>query len=130
MRELAIIKTRTTGQCFGTVGLVIVKGKLVHTTDVRPFGFDSSANSDAEEWAERNGYETIRGREAMAAAQAEYSRTVAVAMISSMPADGRRVLTSEHVSLAAAIQAFGREGQSEPLEHSTDECGRVRKMWT
>ena len=52
MRELAIIKTRTTGQCFGTVGLVIVKGKLVHTTDVRPFGFDSSANSDAEEWAD------------------------------------------------------------------------------
>lgn len=49
------IKTQTVGQSFGTVGQVCQGGRILHETDVFPFGFTGPALTAAEEWAHEQG---------------------------------------------------------------------------
>lgn len=53
----ATIKTATVGQQFGTVAVVYRGRKRLYTTEVRPYGFDSAARSEAAAWCERHGIE-------------------------------------------------------------------------
>lgn len=50
------ITTRDTGVHFGTVGEVRRKGRIIHTTDPRPYGFRAAAATDAKDWATAHGY--------------------------------------------------------------------------
>lgn len=56
------ITTRNVGQAFGCEAVVryASNGKTIHTTSVRPFGFDGAAYAAAKAWAERQGY-VVRG---------------------------------------------------------------------
>jgi len=122
------IRTHSIGQCFACYATVRRGSEVLHTTDQRPFGMQHRAYDDAEEWADRHGYLTHRGASALAKARVEYSRTVDAAVRHPEP-DGRRVLTSEHCSLAAAIQDFERNRGFKNLEAVTAECAHVRAMW-
>ncbi len=57
------ITTRNVGSHFGTVGEVRRgwegRGRIIHTTDPRPYGFRSAAASDAMDWAIARGYVQI-----------------------------------------------------------------------
>lgn len=63
---MVIIGTRTVGQAFGTVGEVRMArragngyraGKVIHTTEVVPYGCKRNAYVRAESWALDAGYE-------------------------------------------------------------------------
>jgi hypothetical protein len=53
------ITTEDVGVHFGTVGYVRRRGRIIHATDPRPFGFRWAATCDAREWAEAHGYQDI-----------------------------------------------------------------------
>jgi hypothetical protein len=54
------IKTETTGQAFGTVG-VLYRGRVrLESTDVYPLGNHEAARSAAEQLAARRGYVVAR----------------------------------------------------------------------
>lgn len=129
MAQLVEIKTSKVGQAFGCCASVRAGGRLLHETEPYPFNHTSAAFSAAEEWADRNGYLTPRGADALANARTEYSRTMDAAA-RHPAADGRRVLSESHCLLASAIQAFERNLGFENLEKATAECKRVREMWT
>jgi hypothetical protein len=59
------IKTRNVGQNFGCYGVVAYasNGKVIHKTQTRPYGFDSSARYEAENWALDMGYIPVSGTE-------------------------------------------------------------------
>jgi hypothetical protein len=122
------VKVSSVGQHFGVCGIVYDGRKKVHVTDTYASDSGGAAFEAAESWADRSGYLTRRGLDALTAARLEYSRTVA-ASVRHPSADGRRVLTSEHCALAAAIQLFQRHRGAENLENVTAECRRVRAMW-
>jgi len=68
---------------------------------------------------------------ALRIAEVEYSRTVSASMCSSMSTVGRRVLTTEHVELAASIQGHRRGTLSASgLIERAKECARTRELWT
>lgn len=57
------ISTRDEGIHFGTVGEVRRRGRVIYTTDPRPYGFRSAAEDDARQWAVDQGYIHIADHE-------------------------------------------------------------------
>ncbi len=52
-----VLRTRTVGQCFGTVGEIRARdGDLLAEGQVRPYGFESAAISDVAAIASDRGY--------------------------------------------------------------------------
>jgi hypothetical protein len=109
------------------VGSVRLGANQLYTTD--SYSDQDMAYDTAEDWAERNGHTTDRGLAALRTARAEYAATIDAA-VKHLSADGRRVLTTEHCTLKAQIDAYMREHLSAPLETATTECRRTREMWT
>ena len=77
-----------------------------------------------------NGRKPARLQPALIAqAQQEYAATVDAAT-KHPDADGRRILTAEHCSLHAAIDAYRRDGDASNLRGVIDECRRTRELWS
>lgn len=54
------IRTRTVGQCFGTVGQLVRHGRVVAETErVYPYRFDSAAHAGALEIAVERGLDVV-----------------------------------------------------------------------
>lgn len=64
-------------------------------------------------------------------AEAQRCYASAVAKTNSLKsADGRRVLTREHMVLKSAIDAYRRTGDYATLRSAIDECSRTVELWT
>jgi hypothetical protein len=51
------ISTRNVGQSFGTQGVILaLNGRVLASTDTKPYGFHAAARAAAEQLAERLGY--------------------------------------------------------------------------
>jgi len=64
-RSPVTITTRTAGSHFGTVGQVRRRGRVIHETAPRPYGFRSAAATDAKDWAIAHGYVDIDDSQAL-----------------------------------------------------------------
>lgn len=54
------ISTRNVGQHFGTEGVVkALSGRVLATTDTKPYGFDAAARSAAESLAAKRGWVVV-----------------------------------------------------------------------
>lgn len=54
------LRTRTVGQCFGTVGQIVsMDDEVLAETGVRPYGFAGAALADAETLAIKHGYVVV-----------------------------------------------------------------------
>lgn len=63
MATVVTLRTRTVGQCFGTVGQIVARnGRVLAEGDVRPYGFAAAALGDVERIAADRGYQVGRGR--------------------------------------------------------------------
>jgi hypothetical protein len=57
------LRTRTVGQCFGTVGQVVARnGRVLAEGEVRPYGFAAAALGDVERIAAERGYRVTGGK--------------------------------------------------------------------
>ena len=57
------ISTISVGVHFGTAGQVRRRGRVIHTTDPRPYGFTVAAMDDARSWAIDQGYTHVADHE-------------------------------------------------------------------
>lgn len=62
------ITTRNVGQAYGTEGVIkALNGRVLATTDARPYGFTAAAESAAHALAERKGFVVVEKRHEAAA---------------------------------------------------------------
>jgi hypothetical protein len=50
------IRVYTVGQAFGCAADVTCRGRVLHSTDIRPYGMRHVAYEAAEAWAQAHGY--------------------------------------------------------------------------